>query len=187
MSRPLAAALALEDARPRQAMTIPTLEEVYREHFDFVYRTAAYLGGPGFDAEDAAQEVFLVVARRIDSFDGSAAFRTWLYGITFNVVRRSWRRRRLKRLFELRHDDPEPAAGMPIDTAEAGEARRLVHSILDKMRPKHREVLVLAELEGLSREEIAGLVGCKVETVWSRLHLARKEFARRLSKRGGWT
>ena len=158
------------------------LEPVYREHFDFVFRMAARLGGPGIDAEDAAQEVFLVVARKLDTFDGTSLVTTWLYGITLNVVRSLRRRLRLRRLFER----DEPRADVPlqsVDRAEVMEAHRIAYGILDKMAPKKREAFILAEFEGLSCEEIAQVVGTRTETVWSRLHYARQEFEQRLQAR----
>jgi RNA polymerase sigma-70 factor, ECF subfamily len=173
--------LGREDPRP--APPPLTLEAVYREHFDFVFRMAARLGGPGLDAEDASQEVFLIVARKLDTFDGSSLVTTWLYGITLNVVRSARRRLRLRRLFER---DDAPLADVPIqsvDRAEVREAHRIAYAILDKLAPKKREVFILAEFEGLSCEEIAKVVGTKTETVWSRLHYARQEFARRLEAR----
>lgn len=170
-------------ARPLPVTPPLTLEEIYREHFDFVYRKAARLGGPGFDAEDAAQEVFLIVARRLDTFDGSSAFTTWLYGITLNVVRRARRRAMVRRLFELRSPAREEAVSGP-DHVEVSQARRIAYDVLDKLSAPHREVFILAEFEGLSGDEIAALMECKVETVWSRLHYARKEFSRRLAARG---
>src|SRR3954469_18510321 len=91
-----------------------TLEDVYRDHFDFVFRQAARLGGPGIDAEDAAQEVFLVVARKLDTFDGTSLVTTWLYGITLNVVRSLRRRLRLRRLFER----DEPRADVPLQSVD---------------------------------------------------------------------
>ena len=159
------------------------LEAVYRAHFDFVYRQAARLGGPGFDAEDAVQEVFLVVQRKLHTFDGSSAMTTWLYGITLNVVRRARRRARVRRLFEVLNPAREEAPGGP-DRVEVDEARKIAYGVLDKLSAKHREVFILSEFEGLTCEEIARVSDCKVETVWSRLHYARKEFARRLAVRG---
>jgi RNA polymerase sigma-70 factor (ECF subfamily) len=158
------------------------LEAVYREHFDFVYRMAVRLGGPSVDAEDAAQEVFLVVARKLHTFDGTSLVTTWLYGITLNVVRSLRRRVRLRRFFER----DEPKADVPlqsVDRAEVMEAQRIAYEILDKMAPKKREAFVLAEFEGLSCEEIGRMVGTRTETVWSRLHYARQEFEQRLAAR----
>ena len=160
-----------------------TLEEVYRQHFNFVYRKAMRLGGPGFDAEDAAQEVFMVVARKLDSFDGSAALTTWLYGITLNVVRAARRRAAIRRRLLSWHAPEGEAVVREPDRVEVTQAQRIAYEILDRLGARHREVFVLFEFEGLSCEEIGRLVGARTETVWSRLHYARKEFAARLEKR----
>jgi RNA polymerase sigma-70 factor (ECF subfamily) len=161
----------------------PSLEELYRDHFDFVYRIAHRLGGRYLGAEDVAQEVFLVVARRLDSYVESAQVTTWLYGITFNVVRLKLRRLWL----ELRHradeSDGLEVALASCDTLELAEAWRLMQDVLSSMAPRKRDVFVLAELEGLSCAEIGVIVGVKEETVWSRLHYARREFAKRLAIR----
>ncbi len=155
-----------ERERPRAAPPALTLEGVYREHFDFVYRMAARLGGPTLDAEDASQEVFLIVARKLDTFDGTSLVTTWLYGITLNVVRSMRRRARLRRFFE-RDDEPRAdVAIQSVDRAEVMEAHRIAYAILDKLAPKKREAFILAEFEGLSCEEIAKVVGTKTETVW---------------------
>ena len=170
----------LFSAAPSPALT---LESIYREHFDFVYRKAARMGGPGIDAEDAAQEVFLVVARKLDTFDGSSLMTTWLYGITLNVVRTLRRRSRIRRLFEREEAQGLDVPVRSVDRAEVLDAHRIAYAILDKLAPKKREAFILAEFEGLSCEEIAALTGSKTETIWSRLHYARKEFAERLDAR----
>lgn len=162
-------------------MAPPDFDSLYRDHFEFVYRVARRLGGPGFDAEDAAQEVFVVVSNKLDRFDGSARITTWLFAITLNVVRSQRRRQRLRRLFERRRVE-EPPILESVDRAEVRDARRILDEVLEKLAPKKREVFVLAELEELSCEEIAAIVGAKTETVWSRLHYARAEFAERLHK-----
>src|SRR5438270_37240 len=105
-----------EDPRPQPPPL--TLDGVYREHFDFVFRMAARLGGPMLDAEDASQEVFLIVARKLDTFDGTSLVTTWLYGITLNVVRSLRRRQRLRRLFER---DDAPYADVPIQSVDRAE------------------------------------------------------------------
>ncbi|HZS38315.1 MAG TPA: sigma-70 family RNA polymerase sigma factor, partial [Polyangia bacterium] len=144
------ATMPIEREDPRPAAPPLTLDGVYREHFDFVFRMAARLGGPGLDAEDASQEVFLIVARKLDTFDGSSLVTTWLYGITLNVVRSMRRRQRLRRLFE-RDDAPQAdVAIQSVDRAEVMEAHRIAYAILDKLAPKKREVFILAEFEGLS-------------------------------------
>ncbi len=166
----------------RSQPTPLTLEDVYRDHFDFVYRQASRLGGPGIDAEDAAQEVFMVVARKLHTFDSTSLITTWLYGITLNVVRSLRRRARIRRLFELGQTE-ENKSDVPVrsvDRAEVLDAHRIAYAILDKLAPKKREAFILAEFEGLSCEEIAQLTDSKTETIWSRLHYALTEFAERL-------
>ena len=160
-----------------------TFADVYREHFDFVFRAAARLGGPTFDAEDAAQEVFIVVGRRLDTFDGSCRITTWLYGITLNVVRAQRRRARIRSLWERAAPPRAPSALESIDRVELRQAHKIAYEVLDKLAPKKREVFILAEFEGLSCDEIAVIVGTRAETVWSRLHYARTEFSARVDKR----
>jgi len=160
-----------------------TLEAVYRDHFDFVYRKALRLGGPRVDAEDVAQEVFLIVARKLETFDGSSQLTTWLYGIMLNVVRAARRRQRLLGWFENKQAPPPEIPIETIDRAEVRAAHRIAYEILDKMSPKKREVFILAEFEGLGCDEIARIVDTKTETVWSRLHYAREEFAQAVARR----
>ena len=165
-----------------------TLESIYAAHFDFVYRLARRLGGPDVDAEDVAQDVFVVVSRKLDTYDRQSKLTTWLYGITLNVARSARRRRLWGRLFERHDNDHEPAAPSTPDRVEVAQAHQILMRVLEKMSSKKREAFVLFELEGLSCEEIADLVGTKPQTVWSRLHYARKELSDRLAameKRGG--
>jgi RNA polymerase sigma-70 factor (ECF subfamily) len=167
--------------RPSSLARPLVFEEVYREHFEFVYRKAARLGGPALDPEDVAQEVFLIVSRKLGTFDGTAQVTTWLFGITLNVVRGMRRRALVRRLWEREAAASTEVVLQSVDRAEVMEAHRIAYAILDRLSPKKREVFILAELEGLTCQEIAAVVGAKTETVWSRLHYAREEFARRLS------
>lgn len=161
-----------------------TLEQLYRGYFGFVCRVARQLCGPTLDAEDVAQEVFLVVARRLGTFDAARTRPTsWLYGITRNLVRRL---RRNQRLREAKHASIASGRAIgyePIDRAELLEASRVAAEILAKIAPKKREVFILAELESYECAAIGALVGAKEETVWSRLYYARREFQSRLASR----
>lgn len=160
------------------------LAEIYRDHFDFVYRVAKRLGGARLDAEDVAQEVFVVVSRRLDSYDAaSAQVTSWLYGITFNVVRAL--RRRLRIELDHRADEAEgrDVPVVSLETAELQEAWRVASEVLTAMAPKKRDVFVLAEFEGLTCGEIGRIVGAPEETIWSRLHYARRDFSRKLALR----
>ena len=160
--------------------------ELYAAHFDFVYRTAWRLGADASEVEDICQEVFVVAFRKLSSFV-EGRFTTWLYRVVANIVADRHRQRRfregLRRLFGR-----EPAVVLPPlrpDRAfEAREDKAVVDAVLRRMGARKREVLVLFEIEGLPGEKVAELVGCKLETVWSRLHYARRDFERILRKMG---
>jgi RNA polymerase sigma-70 factor, ECF subfamily len=153
--------------------------EIYRRHFNDVTRWARALGGPEADLEDVTQEVFIVVRRKLESFDG-LHLKAWLYQITAYTVsdcrRRAWFRNVFFRSTEL---EPElmPTSGEdPSAAAERKESQRILFSLANKIHRSRRDTFLLFELEGLSGEEIAELQGVPVATVWTRLHLARKEF-----------
>jgi RNA polymerase sigma-70 factor (ECF subfamily) len=152
------------------------LHAFYLGHVDFVRRAVARLGGPAADVDDLAHEVFLVVLRRPDAFEGRSAASTWLYGIAVRVVAAARRRARLRRFLGL---DDAPARGEAPDAAGTFEhlaAAETVYRVLERIAERKRTVFILFELEGLSGEEIAAAVGCPVKTVWTRLHHARREF-----------
>ena len=161
--------------------------QLFDAHFDFVRRIAQRLGTPDAELDDVCQETFLVVFRKLDTFT-HGKFTTWLYRIVANGVAYRHRRRRFRRtLLELvgRELPEDPLESHPPDAAvERRQVQRTVNQILEKMAPKKREVFALYELEGLSGEQIAERIGCPMETVRTRLHYARKDFAQ-LARKGG--
>lgn len=151
-------------------------KELYDAHFDFVYRVARRLGTPDEEAEDVVHDVFVVVFRKLDDFQ-EGRLTTWLYRITANVVSDRHRRRRVRRAFAaLKIWVGSRETETPERVAERSSAQRAVDRVLEAMSPKKREVFVLYEIEGLSGEEIAERVDCPLNTVWTRLFHARKEF-----------
>lgn len=157
---------------------------LYDAHFEFVFRTCRRLGLAEADAEDATQETFAIAARKLVRFI-PGKLSTWLYRIAANLVSARHRRRRVREaLIAIWGHNEEPVAPSPERGSEAREAARRVGEVLARMAPKKREVFALFELEGLSGEEIAERIGCKVETVWTRLWHARREFERIARQRG---
>ena len=158
---------------------------IYEQHFDEVARWAGALGGPAADLDDLAQEVFLVVRRKLHRFDGRN-LRAWLYAITARTVsdhrRRAWFRNVLSRRRDIELDSLPRADESPAELVERAEARRLLYRLLEKMSEKRRTAFVLFEIEGYSGEEIAGLLGVPLATVWTRLHHARREFLARVAE-----
>src|SRR5262249_3744841 len=137
--------------------------------------------------DDAAQDVFVVVHRRLPEFDGKS-LRGWLYAIAVRVAsdyRRSAAQRGTLPLDEALVDPaPDPAR-----QSELSESVRLLHALLAELDEAKRAVFVLGELEELSAPEIAEALGVNLNTVYSRLRAARAEFdaafgRRRAAERG---
>ncbi len=166
-----------------------SFDEVYRLHAPSVVRWVSRLGGPQIDLEDAVQEVFAIVDRRLGEFVPEAKVTTWLFRITENVVRHQ---RRKQRLWRWLRGSADVVAGQqrapgpsPLDDAEQRSAREQVYRILDGMNERYRTALILSELEGLGTEEIAERLGVSRENFWVLLHRARADFVRRLSRLEG--
>jgi RNA polymerase sigma-70 factor, ECF subfamily len=161
---------------------------LFQRHAATVARWVRRLGGPGIDAEDAVQEVFLVAHRRLDDFAVEAKLKAWLFRTTVAVVRSHRRKLRWRRLFPWGPEERELASEGPTPLEEL-ERRRLAAATyrwLDRLPEKHRAVLVLFEVEGRSGEEIGELLGVKVATVWVWLHRARARFLAIVQAEGGW-
>lgn len=175
--------------RAPAAVRRPTFHEVYREQWQFVWRALRAHGVRESDLEDQVHEVFLVVHRKLDGFEGRSQVTTWLWEIAGRVAS-DWRRRAHVRREEATAQVPEPPP-----SGESGDAgldrvrgRAALEAILDTMPADQRAVFVLFELDAVPIEEIAALVACPVNTAYSRLRLARKHFERALARvraRGG--
>ena len=155
---------------------------LYDRHAPQVYRFLSALGVVADDREDALQEVFVAVFRSLGSFRGEAQLSTWIYRIASRHAGRLGRRRRVRDVLStllLREPPPPP----PPDPAERAAEIHFVDRLLGRLSPKKRAVLVLFEIEGLPVDEIARIVDCPENTVWSRLHHALSEMVR-LAKRG---
>jgi RNA polymerase sigma-70 factor, ECF subfamily len=159
-------------------MPVPSFEEVYAEHFDFVFRTMRRMGVPLALVDDAVQEVFLVVHRRLGEFEGRAALRTWLYRIALRVAQHARRSALRKGIADP--EDPDslaiPDADGPHEQARRAEGVRLLNRVLDELDDDKRVVFVLADYEELSVRDIAATLGENVNTVASRLRAARQSF-----------
>src|SRR5262245_53713077 len=124
-----------------------TFKEVYEEQFRFVWRSLRRLGVRESDVADAVQDVFIVVHRRLDEFEGRSKVSTWLYGICYRVARD---RRRLSHV--RRQVDDEAAVADRVDEkvdvaaeAERRQGLAMLESILDEMPIEQRAVFTLFE------------------------------------------
>ena len=173
--RPLAASADVREA-------LPSFEALYEEHFDFVWRSLRRLGIPAVHIDDAVQDVFLVVHRRLGEFEGRSTVKTWLFGIALRVAS-VHRRAAARRPTEPLTEEPADAAPAAAETlSEAREAARLVHQLLECLDEDRRAVFVLSELEQMTAPEISAALGVNLNTVYSRLRLARRDFDAALSR-----
>ena len=123
------------------------------------------------DAQDAAADVFLTAWRRLDSVPEGDAARVWLYATARRVLANQRRSRRRHVALQERLA-AEPTAAAPEPDSEAA----LVHEALLRLGARDREVLLLAEWEGLTPAQIGAVVGCLAVTARGRLHRARRRF-----------
>jgi RNA polymerase sigma-70 factor (ECF subfamily) len=165
-------------ARPRF-----TVRAIFDEHFTYVWRSLRRLGVPEADVDDALQEVFVVVHRKLAEFESRSRMTTWLFGICFRVAS-EYARRAHTRHEQASDELPEAPdlAASPEERYQGEEARARLDEVLDQLDPEKRAVFVLYEIDELSAEQIAATVGVPVGTVYSRLKAARQEFERALAR-----
>jgi RNA polymerase sigma-70 factor (ECF subfamily) len=163
--------------------TVPRLRQIFDQHVSFVWRSLRQLGISDADLEDVCQEVFVVVHRKLVTFEGRSTLRTWLYGICLRVAK-DHRRRAHGRREAVVGEVPERAqAPTQDDDYMNAERRHLFATILSQLDDDRRKVFILYEIEGLSMREVAEAVRCPLQTGYSRLHSARRivlEIANRL-------
>ena len=163
------------------------ITSVVRANHDFIWRLLRRLGIPEANVDDATQQVFCVAARRIDEI-APGSERSFLFGTAVRVAsddRRSAHHREQPDGELDRHISPGPD---PEDLAEKNRRRRLLDEVLRAMPIELRAILVLFELEQMTKSEVAELLGIPEGTCVSRLRRARKEFqtiARRRISRDG--
>jgi RNA polymerase sigma-70 factor, ECF subfamily len=168
-------------ALPERGDAPPSFDAIFRSYARTVGRWAERLGGPGVEADEAVQEVFVTVNRRLASFRGTSSLATWLFQITARVVanqRRAVRRRRARSvtLSATMAERTISLAPGPNELLEAREAAERFYRALDRLKENHRQAVVLFELEQMSTEQIGVLLGRPPATVRVWLHRARAAF-----------
>jgi RNA polymerase sigma-70 factor (ECF subfamily) len=177
----------LVDVPVRPATQPRNFRALYDAQVDFVWRNLRRLGVPECDVEDRTQEVFVVAHRRWDRFeDRGHGPRAWLFQIVLRVASDARRHRR-------RHPEvPDGGSAMSRASVDASQAdaltRREELSRLDEalstIELGRRAVLVLHEVEEMTAPEIAQVLGIPMNTVYSRLRVAREELETALARQG---
>ncbi|HTV20765.1 MAG TPA: RNA polymerase sigma factor [Polyangiaceae bacterium] len=150
-------------------------ERIYQQYFSFTWRVLGHLGVKPHALDDAVQEVWIVVHRRLPSFAGRSALKTWLFGVALNVARNQRRAddRRTKNLCDA------PSAGAPLDPEsihEGNEAWERVQRFLATLDEQRRAIFVCNLLENLSALQTAEATGVDVTTVYKRVRSLRQSF-----------
>lgn len=170
------------------------LEQVYAEHFRYVWRCLRALGLRDGHVDDAIHDVFLVVQQKIAEFDGNAEITTWLYAICLRVARRyRWAARKDAWRFFSSDDDVDsqndavrvaasPSERDPDRALEREERLSFARRALDRLDDDKREVFVLSQVEQRSAPEIAEITGTPVNTVYSRIRAAKLAFQAEIAR-----
>jgi RNA polymerase sigma-70 factor, ECF subfamily len=160
----------------------PDLAELFEREFDYVWFTLRRFGVPERDLEDVAHDVFLHVHRHLAEFDPTRPVRPWLCSFVYRAASdyRKLARHRVERLdgpFDA--TDPSPS---PADRVAARQTLELAWTALEELDVDRRAVFVLHDVEGLPIPEVAEILGVPLNTAYSRLRLARDQFAKVLQR-----
>ncbi len=158
-------------------------EAVYAENFEFVWRNLRRLGVPESALRDATQEVFLVVYRRLGEFIPRGTLRSWLYSILRRVALAQKRQYRLQRPTGSQNAEPLADESQPDPETDAirGQSLQRLLELLNGLDDDKREALVSIDLEGMSVPEACVALEVNLNTLYSRLHAARRQMRERLA------
>jgi RNA polymerase sigma-70 factor (ECF subfamily) len=164
---------------PRE--TVP-LRAVFEEQAAFVCRTLRRHGVREADLDDMLQEVFLVVHRNLHEYVDRGRMRAWLYSICTRVAH--GQRRKVVRRREAPESDgtEREVAPAQLQHLEDQQSLRLGYQLLEALPPQEREVFVLYEVEDMTMPEIVQVLGCPLQTGYSRLNRARERILAQLAK-----
>jgi RNA polymerase sigma-70 factor, ECF subfamily len=157
--------------------------QVFSAHRDRIFGFCLRMMGNREEAEDVSQEVFLRAVRAIGTFRGESSIKTWLHQIAHNLclTRLAAAKKRAEHTSDLiwlsDMTDGSPTGDAAI---ASGDLRNAIELAVSELDPVFREVLLLREVEDLSYEEIAGVVGASVNTVKTRIHRARAKLQQQL-------
>ncbi len=177
------AMVAVSQAAPRLAAA-PAFDDVYAAHVRYVWRLVRSFGVAEAHLEDAVQDVFVVVHRRLPEFAGRARIETWLFAIARRVAG-AYRRTASRKTDRQSAIDDEVLASTD-DTFAAlsrAQAAAAVAAVLDTFDEDKRIVFTLVELEQMSVPDVAELLSINLNTAYSRLRLARRAFEASVTKR----
>jgi RNA polymerase sigma-70 factor (ECF subfamily) len=170
------------------SVSIPgTFREIFEAHARFVWRSLLAFGVAESDVADASQQVFMVLHQKLGQIEPGCSLRTFAYGICRRVAADFRGRAHVQR--ERPYSAAPELAVEPNQENEVSQRQALLRlrEALDRLESAKREVFVLYEIEELTMNEVAAVVGCPLQTAYSRLHAARKEITALLTDEVGRT
>lgn len=154
---------------------MPTLEQVFVDHADYVWNTFRRLGVVGADIQDLTQDLFVTLQRLLPDYDPSRPIRPWLFVMAYRMAARHQQRGRRELATDTITEAPDSSADLDKKMA-ASQDRELIVRALDAIELHRRAVFVMAEIDETPIPEIAANLGIPLNTAYSRLRLARDEF-----------
>ncbi|MDC0723704.1 RNA polymerase sigma factor [Nannocystis bainbridge] len=161
------------------AAALPAVAELFRDHYEFVWRLTGRLGVPAAVVDDAVQDVFVVLHQRRHEFAVHGSVRALLYGITRRVARRY--RERAARHVEL-VAEPEPAGPGLDEELARRQAAAVLRDALAGIDEDKRMAFVLADIEGMAMPEVAECLEINLNTAYSRVRVARQLLQRAIAR-----
>jgi RNA polymerase sigma-70 factor (ECF subfamily) len=169
---------------PVSSRPAPDLAAVFDEYFEYLWATLRRLGVRDADREDLVHEVFLKVHARLHDYDASRPMGPWLFGFAYRVAVHYHRMARHRVELPSALDDTAASTAPADEAIAAAETRKLLFSALGTIDLDRRAVLVMHDIDEVPTHEIARVLDIPLNTVYSRLRVARKELAKALTKLG---
>lgn len=148
---------------------------IVQEHATYVWRTLRFMGVRDSDLEDACQEVFIVVCKKLHSFEARSSLKTWLRGICLRKAAAYRRRAHVRNEVPVAHPQETLAPDCPEQTLKQRQQLAVLHRALDTLDDDKRAVFVLYEIEELPMKDVAEALDCALPTAYSRYYAAREQ------------
>jgi RNA polymerase sigma-70 factor (ECF subfamily) len=171
-------------ARREEAVATPverTFREVFEAEFSYVWRTLRRFGVSEADLDDVTQEVFVAVHKKFDGYDRARPIRPWLVSFAHRCASNYARQRERRSKLDARAEEREVCS--PEERASERQAQELVLDALQSVRLERRAVFTMHDIDGFTAGEIADALEIPLNTVYSRLRLARAEFWKAVEER----
>lgn len=168
------------------ALSVPTLQTIYKEYFNFVWSSARHLGATGDSIDDVVQDVFIVIHHKLATLQRPESLRSWIYGIVRRTVSDYRRSRRTRDAAGVKlsaeFKSGRPSQPSPLEMAERSSDLELLEIVLAMLDETKREIFVMVEVLEMTVPEVVQALEIPLNTAYSRLRLARQSFEDALAR-----